>query len=340
MSRLRVMTNEHDEISGLSIEPEAAPSSAGSAEEELVWHYTRHASLELIIQSHTLWAGGIHGLNDREELHIGIRRVKQAFKKLRREWDYQDSANPEIDFDDLKEALGSAAYEAFDGSAFVICFTPAGDDTPQWQKYALADGFAIAVPKGVRFPVVGSEPPPGVRRFGYIEEFPFRWIPLLYKKKAQVAAAQEGLGQLIRERAEADYVAAIHDDMPSLASIFRDRAVSGYVDAVASVKHKAFRSEREIRYVVSRPSNPAAVQPTPPDREHVVVTGASNDPFDLDWTQHDPDYYQSLPSLLPIREIRIGPGNNFKATEAWLRTLLDAHGYSAVKIRKSTSPLK
>lgn len=334
------MNNERDETAGLSIEPDAAPSTAGSAKEELVWHYTRHASLELIIKSHTLWAGDINGLNDREELHIGIRRVKQAFKKLRREWDHYDSANPDVDFEDLKGALDSAAYEAFDGSAFVICFTPAGDDTPQWQKYALADGFAIAVPEGVRFPVVGTEPPPGGRRFGYIEEFPFRWVPLLYKKKAQITAAQEGLGRLMRERAEGDYVAAIHSDMPSLASIFQDRAVSDYVDAVASVKHKAFRSERETRYVISRPSNPAAVHPTPPDREHVVVTGASDDPFDLDWVQHDPDYYQSSPSLLPIREIRVGPGNDFTTTEAWLRALLDAHGYSAVKIRKSTSPLK
>ncbi len=222
----------------------------------------------------------------------------------------------------------------------MICFTPAGDDTPQWQKYALADGFAIAVPEGVRFPVVGAEPAPGARRYGYIEEFPFRWIPLLYKKNAQIAAAQEGLGRLMRERDEADYVAAVHDDMPALASIFRDRAVTEYVDAVASVKHKAFRSERETRYVVSRPSNPAAVHPTPPDREHVVVTGAASDPFDVGWDMHDPDFYQGSPSLLPIREIRIGPGNDFAATEPWLRALLDSQGYWAVSIRQSGSPLK
>jgi hypothetical protein len=308
--------------------------------ERLVWHYMKHDTLELVLRNHVFQAGSIRGLNDRDELHIGIRRVRQAFKKMKRERAYPDPSEPEIDFDELGEVLDSAAGSAFDGSAFVLCFTPAGDDTPQWQKYAGADGFAVAVPEGVRMPVLGVEPPPGSGRGGYIEEIPFRWVPLLYKKRQQIEAAQRGLWRVIGERQEGDYVAARHHDIPGLAGIFYDRAVSEYVDAVASIKHKAFRSEREIRYVVERPSNPAAVHTRPSGVEFVKLTGEGNDPFDRAWNPLEADFYQSAVSTLPIREVRVGPGNDLRTTKPWLRALLDSNGYGDARIRKSVSPFR
>lgn len=312
--------------------------------EQLVWHYTKHDIIESIITNHTLWAGGIDGLNDPTELHTGVRRVMQAFKKLKREWDYHDDTSPDIDFAEIKGVLESAAIEVFDGSAFVICTTPAGDDVSQWQKYGLATGqgygFSIAMPEGVRLPVLGEEPAPGLRRFGYIEEYPFRWIPLLYGKKDQIAAAEAGLLGLIRANDEAATVAARKGDESAFASLFRDRAVSNYVDAVAAVKNKKFKPEREVRYAITRPSNDAAVHDTPNGKQYVKVTGANDDPFDLNWRQHDPEYYQAAPSRLPIREICIGPGYDFASKEPWLRGLLDSNGYADVLIRRSKSPLQ
>lgn len=312
--------------------------------EQLVWHYTKHDIIESIIANHSLWAGGIDGLNDPTELHTGVRRVKQAFKKLKREWDYQDDTSPDIDFDEIKNTLDSAAIEVFDGSAFVICTSAAGDDTSQWQKYGFASGqgygFSIAMPEGVRLPVLGAESAPDLRRFGYIEEYPLRWIPLLYSKKDQIAAAMAGLLGLIRESDEAATVAARRGDESAFASLFRDRAVSNYVDAVAAVKNKKFKPEREVRYAIARPSNNSAVHTAPNGKLYVKVTGAKDNPFDLSWRKHDPEYYQAAPSRLPIREICIGPGYDFSSKEPWLRGLLDSNGYAEVVIRRSKSPLQ
>jgi hypothetical protein len=140
---------------------------------------------------------------------------------------------------------------------------------------------------------------------------------------------------------EGAYIDARHDPGDNFGSIFRDRGTSGYVDAVASVKHRDFVHEREVRYAVTRPENPAAVHPTPGgSREHLRITGAAMDPFAVGWDQHDPDYYQAAPSNLPIIKIRVGPGNNFKTEEARLRPLLDSNGYRPVSLHKSRSPYR
>jgi hypothetical protein len=308
--------------------------------ERLVWHYTKHTVLDSILKNHELWAGNVGSLNDRDELRIGIRRVRQAFKKMKKNWDYYDDTATDIDFDEIEEALESAASDAFSGSAFVACFTPEGDDTPQWQKYAGPDGFAIAIPEGAYLPVVGSEPAGPYPFRSYIEEFPFRWISLLYTKSEQLSAAMTGLDRFISGIEEGAYVDARHEESDNFGAIFRDRASSNYVDAVASIKNKNFKSEREVRYTVTRPTNASAIHASGPNSTHVRITGATRNPFDTQWDRYEPEYYQATASQLPIRAIRVGPGNNFKATRSTLRMMLDANGYPNVEIKRSRSPLQ
>jgi hypothetical protein len=306
--------------------------------EALVWHYTKHKTLELILGSHLLRASDIRSMNDSKELRQGVKRVRQAFKKLNRDWDYE-YGGPEIDFDELKEELDSAADDAFDGSAFVASFSSDKDSTDQWKAYAEADGFAIGIPRGVRLPVLGVEPNAYPHEC-YIEETPLRWISLAYGKKAQIARAEEAIARMMSELGEASYVAAKHDDI-DLSSIFRDRAKSVYVDGVAAIKHKAFKSEREVRYAVARPSAPAAIKKVAgTGREYIELTGALPDPFDRDWAPNEPEYYRDTPSRLPIRAICVGPGNPFSSTKTELEAWLSAAGYNDVAIHKSRSPLR
>lgn len=306
----------------------------------LVWHYTKHDVVEKIITNHELWAADVAGLNDATELKLGNKRVRQAFKAMKRGWEYYDSASPEIDFKELKQSLEGAGGDLYHGSAFVTCFSPVPDDTEQWQKYALADGFAVGIPRDVYLPVLGTHS--GALSGGpYIEEFPFRWLDLVYKKNAQLEAATRAIWEIRNGEEEGAYVDARHDVGDNFGSIFRDRASSGYVDAVASIKHKDFFREREVRYAVTRPENPAAIHLNPTNAHtHVRITGAAADPFTTVWDAHDPEFYQAAPSNLPIVSIQVGPGNNFAREEGRLRTLLDANGYAAVEILKSKSPFK
>lgn len=306
----------------------------------LVWHYTKHDVIEKIITNHELWAADVAGLNDATELKLGNKRVKQAFKAMKKGWDYYDNTAPDIDFKELKESLEGAGGDLYHGSAFVTCFSPEPDDTEQWQKYAGANGFAVAIPRDVYLPVVGTELPIPSRG-PYIEEFPFRWLDLVYTKPEQLELATRAIWEIHHGEDEGAYVDARHDVGDNFGSIFRDRGSSGYVDAVASIKNRHFFREREVRYAVTKPDNPAAIHPNPVGTfTHVRITGAESDPFNTDWYKHDPSYYQETPSNLPIVKIRVGPGNDFALEEARLRPLLDANGYSAVKLIRSKSPLR
>lgn len=309
---------------------------------DLVWHYTKHDVVEKIIANHELWAADVGGLNDITEIRLGNKRVRKAFKTLRDDWDWHDDTTPEIDFEALGEALDKAACDVFHGSAFVTCFSPAGDDTEQWQKYAGADGFAIGIPHGVYLPVVG-EPAPAQTMHPYLEEFPLRWLRMLYDKEKQLEVATDAVWEVQKGIVEGAYVDSRHDAHDSFGSIFRDQASSAYVDAVASIKHEAFVREREVRYAVTRPDNPAAIHSSPNASRgegHVRITGAAPAPFSLLRERDDPEYYQAATSNLPIVEIRVGPGNNSKSVRPWLRELLDANGYSKVRLVKSKSPLR
>jgi hypothetical protein len=307
---------------------------------DLVWHYTKHNVIEKIITNHAFWAADVGGLNDVTEIRLGNKRVRQAYKALRRDWDWYDDTSPEIDFDELKESLDSAANDAYHGSAFVTCFSPVPDDTEQWQKYAQADGFAVGIPYGVYLPVIGEHAATRTHQ-PYIEEFPLRWLNMLYDKQEQLEVATRAIWEIQTGIEEGAYIDARQDADDNFGSIFRDRGSSGYVDAVASIKHKDFIREREVRYAVARPENPAAIHPNPLGlKPHVRITGAATDPFSAIWDRHDPDFYQATVSNLPILKIRVGPGNEYKAIEPWLRGLLDSNGYGAVQIKKSKSPFR
>jgi len=304
-----------------------------------VWHYTRNDAIEKIIANHELWAGDVGTLNDSLELHLGNKRVRQSFRDLRDTWDWHDDANPEIDFEELGEVLEGAAFDVFQGSAYVTCFTPDSDDTGQWQKYAGATGFALSIPEGVYLPVLGEDPIEPVWG-AYVEESPFRWLTLRYNKREQLEIARRAIWYVQEGIEEGAFIDARHDAGDNFGSIFRDRGSSGYVDAVASIKHRDFRSEREVRYAVERPNNPSAIHLSPGGSAHLRLTGASENPLGTLWNRHDPPYYQATPSLLPILSIRVGPGNDFEAVKPWLRAILDANGYDHVAIERSKSPLR
>ena len=51
---------------------------------------------------------------------------------------------------------------------------------------------------------------------------------------------------------------------------------------------------------------------------YISITGNSSERFAS--VEHDPDYYQSTASPLPIVAIRVGPHNDFGATQRWLTT--------------------
>lgn len=300
---------------------------------QLVWHYTRYETLPLILRSHTFRLTSATNLNDSAELLLGERRMKKALKKLRPSgYDFDELS--EFEFERLEEFERNARGVSFDGSAFVFSLSRRGDDNSQWERYAGWDGYALGLPEGALMPVVGS--PSELPSSGYVEEFPFRWVRLSYKRSDQERVAEEGWYRAHGELTEADHAPREWD----FGRFFYDRALSEYVEAVGSMKSRGYECEREVRYFVKEPDNADVIGVKGPTYEgdtsasFIHVTGNR----EARWASagHDPDYYQSTPTLLPLVAVRLGPHQTPDKREK-LQRLLDETGYGDVVIKRSKS---
>lgn len=300
--------------------------------ENWVWHYTTRQSLPLIVSSHTFRLTSVRSLNDDAEIKLGHRRMRKTLNSLPH-WHPDDPWSTD-EIERLKNFRSEVEGAGFNGSAFVLSCSRRGDDNAQWQRYAGWDGFAIALPQGVHMPVIGKEPL--ARTPGYLEEFPLRWLPLAYKKRDQVAVAEKGWGRVSAQFLEQDNAPSEWD----YGNFFYDRAVSEYVEAVAAIKSKGYESEREIRYAVKYPDDPAAVHVRSVGNqgataEYISVTGLSGDRFHS--VEQEAQFYQGSPAPLPILAIRVGPHAHYPSYGPATRKLLDDNGYADVRVLRSKS---
>ena len=137
----------------------------------LVWHYTRHHTLELILGSHTLQISNAADMNDSAELRLGEKIMRKELKRLPHGW--MDDPFDDQDIERLRDFHFEYSGISFRGSAYVLSASRRGDDNAQWDRYADWDGFAIGLPCGVMIPVLGQPAMSPTR--DYVEEFPFRW---------------------------------------------------------------------------------------------------------------------------------------------------------------------
>ena len=109
-----------------------------------------------------------------------------------------------------------------------------------------------------------------------------------------------------------------------------EAAVVEVADAVLSIKHKGFQSEREVRYVVSDPGDPRMIRSPGP---YVELTGGA----DRVAADVDPPYSTRRTSMLPIVAVRVGPGLRGELLEI-ARAVRASYRWAAVV--QSTSTLR
>jgi hypothetical protein len=101
-----------------------------------VYHYTDVNGLLGIVQSNTLWASSLLGLNDTSEADCGVRLIQ----------DEADNLGPGLMKDYLTELLrGQAPAQVVKGSVYVVSPATEQNLLTLWRGYSGGVGFALGV---------------------------------------------------------------------------------------------------------------------------------------------------------------------------------------------------
>lgn len=315
----------------------ASAVAAKAHRERIVWHYTSAAVFDQIVEKHVMWATDVGCLNDTDEIGLGIRRFKKRMASTEDSSLSPKDRDSALDLDLVRELVDTWEDYPFDGSAFTVSFSRHGDDNSQWERYAdNGGGVAIGIRQGSYMPILGAEAQVGTST-GVIEDIPFYWTEMLYKRRKQNAAIDSAASEMLSGMSRNAYP----EDGIDMSRLIQDQAISEYARAAASIKNAGFRAEKEVRYVISRPDSPDAIFTRLADDKTVPFVKITGAPADTDRAT-DPRWlpqYQGTPLPLPIAKVRLGPKN---ANDVLAVTdLLHSNGYGKdVRVVKSKSTLR
>jgi hypothetical protein len=286
--------------------------------EGLVWHYTSASGIVGIKDSCALWASSPRALNDSSEAKYGWKVVKRAWK----DFDKTNLNETQITF--LEDVLSADLPQSLQENTYVLSASRKSDLLNQWGFYGNLDGFSL----GLRLdyfwaPVyrlhqiatedITNPDAPKVDRDLSIWE---GWFDVIYREDLQRAAATNALRWILSKIPE--LIQFADDDRRRDFPRFILRSL------ILQLKHKAFRDEREIRFLASR----TADQP-PLFRE---ISGRVIPYLPVATIPQIISRGDLAPVGLPVDQIFCGPGVT-KSSAAVIESM-----FPGVRIRQSSIP--
>lgn len=302
---------------------------------ELVWHYTSAVGLKGIIDGHTLRATSADFMNDADEMRSGARAFAAHFEQRRNELTAKSQR--------IVEHSGALSTGAVSDS-YLLSASRLGDSLTMWRNYG-GDGVAYAIGLDRNSPLVPLEhvkgdahpkPPPDF----YTPE----WEDLGDGERYNLNPSPDYVLVLGKSWHDVTYISgpdheAVRAEFDHMASRLEsdkgDRLLFFWMypdGTLRLMKDAGFRDEREVRMVVSVHPEWKFVQHRP-SRFGLVpyIELAASD---------NQQEFATERTVLPIREIMIGPSPVKSEAERALRMLLDNSGYGAVKIGTSEIPFR
>lgn len=291
------------------------------------WHFTDAAGLEGIISSGELRASSTVLLNDPQELRYGARRVAKWWKHNRA------SLAAAAGFREIVDGHLSAFHRTvLNNPAYVVCASEKRL-LSQWRNYASSKGFAIRLDTSASYGIVDDPTEESTAEEGRTTSTPTdsltllpTWVRVAYKRNQQDEYIRRTFEWLAMEESPVGRLLATSDS-PNATTL-----IEAYIAAlVASMKHPAYREEREVRLIAylpeqRRPLHHAASRGVVP----YVRIMATADP-NLDEQRHF--------KPLPLREVRVGPPQGASERQRMLgaKSLLRAHNFS-IPVKGSRIP--
>lgn len=314
---------------------ESMPEEPGTAWPPILYHYTDAAGLVGILKPPSwpksvesppsvgaaqLWASDIRYMNDFRELRHGAKLLR---KRIRAEAATQgeDEISPLLRH--LADYLDAGVFDSVARHLriFATCFCANGDLLSQWRGYAGGvGGYAIGFRTDVlrHYAEVIPHDPDAQPRYG----FPAQLRRVAYRRKEKVPIMDAVVAGL-----QSAWDEGFLTTTANSASL---EFVSGLVyGAVARLKHKAFREEREFRlFTQLEVGQPVAVRASGSRLVPYMHLGI-NLPAD-DGGQESK----------PVSEVVVGPGGDHKEKVAVVRNLLQISGFGEAKVRPSKIPFR
>ncbi len=284
---------------------------------EVVYHYTAPSGLLGILNSDELWASSAIALNDLSEMTYGLDVLREA------------AANRADAPSELLHALvDKDAFAPLRDSANVLCASTNGDSLNQWISYAGRQGYAIGIRTEGRLAKRlrdGQETtaPPSRATDGALLGMN-AWYRVVYDRSDQVRIVSGLLDFCVEHELLRD---------GSLPHTTHAIAIFGVL--ITQFKHKAFKDEREVRFITGRSdeaeeefrAGPYGIVPY----TRLLATG-----------ENEYDSTRPTGMKLPLASVTIGPTNEDERALVVQSTerLLAAKGYENVRVETSSAPYR
>lgn len=286
---------------------------------QTVWHYSNGYVLKQVISSRYLWASSSSNLNDASEVHHGVKIIRAAFQRgLDR---LGESKLPAATMTPIRRLVDDVLSEEYInsivGEVHIISATTQKDSLTLWRNYAKGDGFALGLnprqllsPDGLMLDEENARE--GVPRIS-------GWFKVLYAANRKFHAAKSLVDNALK-----DIQKTSKGDWGRLTSELRKHILI----LASTMKHEAFRDEREVRYITTTWTVPDEIL----HYEHVRNTIV-------------PVLHLAVPTketeleLLPLRGVRCSPLTAPSITTT-IGGMLAQHGYSdaARRVERSDIP--
>lgn len=275
----------------------------------IIYHYTTIPGFKGIIDSGGFWASDNRFMNDTEELHHGFKLVKNIIERLENREDIEGFKEV------LRISLGSLP-DPLKKSSLVTCFSLSRDSLEQWRGYGPSGGICI----GLKASISESKKPLIIAPDLLLHKVSYG----RHEKVARILS--------IVRRFKKEYIL----DKGAM-DVWPDDHNKNYADALQGwliyayvlFKNEAFRSEKEIRYVI------------PPAHADRFKAGIEFRPSSIGLIPYvNTSGYTDKSKNIPISEVIIGPSPNQKLIASSIDTFLARKGYDNVEINISNVPFR
>ncbi len=278
-----------------------------------LYHYTSVQTLKSIIATRTMRATRYNQMNDRAEVDIGVALLRDAIRR-------HDVAAEDQDYKAfLLSGVESFQEEPLD--VYVLSLSAEDDSLDQWRAYTPEGGVAVgfnskAVQRGFLIDITS-------RVGGEKVDDPIRLDPENRLMQCRYTDKNGGLdlSDLVADRffKPSSYPAMFRRESPFAQQLFVSSLSVMVYRTICSLKHGAFRSEREWRCVNYRPSaDKYPVKLSEDNRHYIEMT-------------FDPSSF--------IEEVWISPHGDTAGIERAISYLRQQHNLS-FEVRQSKIPFQ
>lgn len=281
-----------------------------------LWHYTTYPTLLNILESKSLWATHVSCVNDTSE----VRHLFDLIFEQLDSWSAASGAEPVIEhIKSLRRKDHGASCDWFTTS-----FCTKGDELNLWRAYAGPDG-------GV---AIGFNSIEAYRRALNVDKkhrpqgLPETYLlPVLYNSAKKKALVNDLLHEIERKFIDS---ASKCGNIETFPKSFWATCEDQIAVIAPLIKHEAFEAENEWRLITKFGGR--ALSSLKFVARRTTVT--RHLPLNLEQVEGDDQ------PVLPIVEIKIGPGIHQGITKANVEELLRSKGYPGVCVACSSIPFR